>query len=78
MFNCNQALKHLLRCGETEDEEEVIHLSVQAVAAAQDVQLTRQLSDYLLGENDDLPKVRIANIYANFKTFLQDCYDFIM
>jgi len=52
----HKALKHLLRCGETEDEEEVIHLSVQAVAAAQDVQLTRQLSDYLLGENDDLPK----------------------
>ena len=52
-----QALNHYMRCSLGEDGDEVLQLAVEAVAAAQDVQLTRILSEYLLGEHDGVPKV---------------------
>jgi len=51
-----KALNHYMRCSLGEDGDEVLQLAVEAVAAAQDVQLTRILSEYLLGEHDGVPK----------------------
>lgn len=57
----SQAVKHLIRAAQntsTEDSES-IQMAIDVVAAANDAALTRQLIDFLMGEVDGIPKVRI-------------------
>lgn len=50
----SQALRYLIQC--KEEDHGAIDLAIQAVRKADDLQLTKQLTDYLLGETDGLPK----------------------
>lgn len=66
-FTYLQAVKHLVRAAQssgTEDSES-IQLAIDVAAAANDDGLTRQLIDFLMGEVDGIPKVRLI---CNFLT----------
>lgn len=57
----SQAVKHLIRAAQstsTEDSES-IQMAIDVIAAANDDGLTRQLIDFLMGEVDGIPKVRL-------------------
>lgn len=57
----SQAVKHLIRAAQstsTEDSES-IQMAIDVIAAASDDGLTRQLIDFLMGEVDGIPKVRM-------------------
>lgn len=61
IFSLAQAVKHLIRAAQgagTEDGKS-IQLAIDVVAAANDDVLTRQLIDFLMGELDGIPKVRV-------------------
>ena len=51
-----KALKHLIRCPNVEDGA-ALDMAIETVGRAQDESLSRMLIDYLLGENDGIPKV---------------------
>ena len=50
------------------DEGENIDLAIQTVGEAQKESLTKKLIEYLMGEADDCPKVRIHTYVPYFKT----------
>uniref|UniRef100_A0A0L8I442 Anaphase-promoting complex subunit 4 WD40 domain-containing protein n=2 Tax=Octopus bimaculoides TaxID=37653 RepID=A0A0L8I442_OCTBM len=50
----DQALRHLLMC--KGEDREAIDLAIKTVKEANDIELTKQLSNYLLGDTDGLPK----------------------
>ncbi len=55
-FSLHQALKHFLRV--TDDQSDAaVTMAIETVGQAQDEQLTRLLIDFLMGENDGVPKV---------------------
>ena len=58
-----QALNHFLRCPDVEDSP-AINMAIETVGQAQEEQLTRQLIDYLMGETDGVPKVRIGGCHS--------------
>ncbi|KAK6044866.1 hypothetical protein COOONC_17629 [Cooperia oncophora] len=62
------ALEYLMACGEN---HESLVLAIECVAAAGDNKLTARLTDYLMGEVDDIPKVRKFNILTSW----QYCHD---
>ncbi|XP_063074275.1 WD repeat-containing protein 19 isoform X2 [Engraulis encrasicolus] len=51
----NRALKHFLKCSNTEDSL-AIEKAIETVGEAKDDALTNQLIDYLMGESDGMPK----------------------
>lgn len=57
----SQAVKHLIRAAQSTSSEdsESIQMAIDVVAAANDDGLTRQLIDFLMGEVDGIPKVRV-------------------
>ncbi|XP_027691770.1 WD repeat-containing protein 19 isoform X2 [Vombatus ursinus] len=57
-FLCGQyarALKHFLKCPNSEDNM-AVEMAIETVGHAKDEVLTNQLIDYLLGESDGMPK----------------------
>ncbi|CAH1776664.1 unnamed protein product [Owenia fusiformis] len=50
-----RALKHFLRCQNTDDNQ-AIEMAIETVGQANDENLTHNLIDYLMGENDGVPK----------------------
>ncbi|XP_064419402.1 WD repeat-containing protein 19 isoform X2 [Latimeria chalumnae] len=50
-----RALKHFLKCPNTEDSM-AIEMAIETVGHAKDEALTNQLIDYLMGESDGMPK----------------------
>ncbi|CAF94207.1 unnamed protein product, partial [Tetraodon nigroviridis] len=50
-----QALNHFLKCSNAEDSR-ALDLAIETVGQAKDLSLTNQLIDYLMGENDGIPK----------------------
>jgi WD repeat-containing protein 19 len=54
--NYKQALDHLLH---SKDDEEGIRLAIRSAAMAQDRDYTKRVIDFLMGELDGSPKVRI-------------------
>jgi WD repeat-containing protein 19 len=57
-------MKHFLRCNG--EDNQAIELAIETVGRANDDSLTRQLIDFLMGETDNIPKVKL------YKTFLWD------
>jgi WD repeat-containing protein 19 len=55
-------MKHFLRCNG--EDNQAIELAIETVGRANDDSLTRQLIDFLMGETDNIPKVKL------YKTFL--------
>lgn len=51
----SRALKHFLKCSNTEDSL-AIEKAIETVGEAKDDALTNQLIDYLMGESDGMPK----------------------
>ncbi|TWW59365.1 WD repeat-containing protein 19 [Takifugu flavidus] len=51
----SRALNHFLKCSSTEDNR-ALDLAIETVGQAKDHSLTNQLIDYLMGENDGIPK----------------------
>ena len=56
-----QALKHFLRTTNEAENDAAISMAIETVGQAKEDQLTRMLIDYLMGEEDGIPKVR--NLY---------------
>ena len=52
-----QALKHFLRTTNDAENDAAITMAIETVGQAKDEQLTRMLIDYLMGEEDGIPKV---------------------
>ncbi|XP_063813141.1 WD repeat-containing protein 19 [Pseudophryne corroboree] len=50
-----RALKHFLKCSAS-DENTAIEMAIETVGQAKEEPLTNQLIDYLMGENDGMPK----------------------
>ncbi|XP_043918872.1 WD repeat-containing protein 19 [Protopterus annectens] len=50
-----RALKHFLKCPNTEDSP-AIEMAIETVGQAKEETLTNQLIDYLMGESDGMPK----------------------
>ncbi|XP_064484193.1 WD repeat-containing protein 19-like [Ornithodoros turicata] len=65
-----KAIKFLLKAAE-KDNSEAISLAVQAVAAANDDQLTRQVIEFLMGETDGMPKdfKHLFRLYMGLKQY---------
>ncbi|XP_034544746.1 WD repeat-containing protein 19 [Notolabrus celidotus] len=51
----SRALKHFLKCPNTEDNL-AVEMAIETVGQAKDPSLTNQLIDYLMGESDGMPK----------------------
>lgn len=51
----SRALKHFLKCPNTEDTL-AVEMAIETVGQAKDPTLTSQLIDYLMGESDGMPK----------------------
>ncbi|XP_068448207.1 WD repeat-containing protein 19 [Clinocottus analis] len=51
----SRALKHFLKCPNTEDNL-AVEMAIETVGQAKDSSLTNQLIDYLMGESDGMPK----------------------
>ncbi|KAL7856198.1 hypothetical protein AOLI_G00198020 [Acnodon oligacanthus] len=51
----SRALKHFLKCPNSDDSL-AIEMAIETVGEAKDEALTNQLIDYLMGENDGMPK----------------------
>ncbi|XP_071315895.1 WD repeat-containing protein 19-like isoform X2 [Trachinotus anak] len=51
----SRALKHFLNCPHTDDDL-AVDMAIETVGQAKDSYLTSQLTDYLLGESDGVPK----------------------
>ncbi|XP_056442831.1 WD repeat-containing protein 19 [Gadus chalcogrammus] len=51
----SRALKHFLQCPNADDSL-AIEMAIETVGQAQDLSLTNQLIDYLMGESDGMPK----------------------
>nr|XP_043885090.1 WD repeat-containing protein 19-like [Solea senegalensis] len=51
----SRALKHFLKCPNTEDDL-AVEMAIEMVGQAKDGSLTNQLTDYLIGESDGMPK----------------------
>uniref|UniRef100_UPI003AB0C784 WD repeat-containing protein 19 n=1 Tax=Centroberyx gerrardi TaxID=166262 RepID=UPI003AB0C784 len=51
----NRALKHFLKCPNTDDNL-AVEMAIETVGQAKDISLTNQLIDYLMGESDGMPK----------------------
>lgn len=51
----SRALKHFLKCPNTEDNL-AVEMAIETVGQAKDLSLTNQLIDYLMGESDGMPK----------------------
>ncbi|KAG7313919.1 hypothetical protein KOW79_022415 [Hemibagrus wyckioides] len=51
----SRALKHFLKCPNTDDSV-AIEMAIETVGEAKDQALTGQLIEYLMGENDGIPK----------------------
>lgn len=49
-------MKHFLKCNG--EDSQAIELAIETVGRANDDSLTRQLIDFLMGETDNMPKVR--------------------
>ncbi|XP_013392134.1 WD repeat-containing protein 19-like [Lingula anatina] len=72
-FLCAQygrALKHFLRCSNSDDSK-AIGMAIETVGQANDDALTHQLFDYLLGETDGVPKASkyLFRLYMALKQF---------
>ena len=52
-----QALKHFLRTTNEAENDAAITMAIETVGQAKEEQLTRMLIDYLMGEDDGIPKV---------------------
>ena len=52
-----QALKHFLRTTNDAENDAAIAMAIETVGQAKDEQLTKMLIDYLMGEEDGIPKV---------------------
>ncbi|KAK7929442.1 hypothetical protein WMY93_005837 [Mugilogobius chulae] len=51
----SRALKHFLKCPNTEDNL-AVEMAIETVGQAKDLSLTTQLIDYLMGESDGMPR----------------------
>ncbi|XP_033828361.1 WD repeat-containing protein 19 [Periophthalmus magnuspinnatus] len=51
----SRALKHFLKCPNTEDNL-AVEMAIETVGQAKDASLTTQLIDYLMGESDGVPR----------------------
>ncbi|KAM3864863.1 WD repeat-containing protein 19 [Diretmus argenteus] len=51
----SRALKHFLKCPTT-DENLAVEMAIETVGQAKDLSLTSQLTDYLMGDSDGMPK----------------------
>ncbi|XP_022236593.1 WD repeat-containing protein 19-like, partial [Limulus polyphemus] len=56
-----KAVKHLLKVSGS-DSSQAIQVAIQAVGAANEEQLTRQVIEFLMGETDGVPKVMFVII----------------
>lgn len=54
-----QAVGHFLRCSSIDDGS-AIDMAIKTVGEARDKALTKRLIDYLMGDEDGDPKVRIC------------------
>ena len=57
VYHNMQALKHFLRTTNEAENDAAITMAIETVGQAKEEQLTRMLIDYLMGEDDGIPKV---------------------